>query len=165
VIYAVRKLVEADFTLAAINAQITALNTLYSLSVPALVSVDDGALVVLGEKPNAYFPALLHYVGTQPTNGEMASFGKRDIPDFPVIFAYHSRAGIANARRDCEVTLEALMPLLEGLVGKAFGSTQRQIVEVATPQMSVEMFETKDGTVARLGGVLRGSLVTRTQGV
>ncbi len=86
-IYAVRKLVEADFTVAAINAQIATLNTLYSLSVPNVASVNDGAQKVVGNMQDAAFPALLHYVGTQPTNGEMASFGKRDIPDFPVIFA------------------------------------------------------------------------------
>jgi len=166
VIYPIRKLIEADFTLSAINAQIAVLNTLYTLTVPNVVTVADGAETVVGGKPGAAFPLVLHYIGTQPTNGEMASFGKRDIPDFPVVFAYHTRASsLANARRDSEVTLEALLPILEGLSGKSFGATLRQVLNVESPVLSVEVFETKDNAVVRLGGVLRGSLYTRTQGV
>ena len=165
-IYAVRKLVEADFTVAAINAQIALLNTLYTLSVPSIVSVDDGAQVVLGGKPNAYFPAVLHYIGTNPTNGEPAEFGKRDTPDFPVVFAYHTRnASLALARQHSEVSVEALLPIFQGLRGKSFGSTLRQIVNIEQPVQSVEIFESSDNAVVRLGGVLRGTLYTRTQGL
>jgi hypothetical protein len=165
-IYPIRKLIEADFTVAAINAQITTLNTLYSTSVPAIASVMDGAVTVVGGQLAAAFPMIVHYVGTQPTNGEAASFGKRDVPDFPVIFAYHTRvAALASARRDSEISIEALVPLFEGLRGKAFGATLRQIVNVEDPVASIEVFETKDNAVVRVGGVLRGSLFTRTQGV
>lgn len=165
-IYPIRKLVEADFTLAAINAQIAALNTLYSLSVPSIVTVADGAKTVVGGQVNAWFPAILHYVGTQPTNGELASFGKRDIPDFPLIFAYHTRVqSLAAARDHSDVTIEALLPIVEGLRGKAFGATLRQIVNVEDPILSTEVFETKDNAVVRLGSVLRVSLFARTQGV
>lgn len=164
-IYPIRKLIETDFTVAAINAQIATLNTLYTLTVPNIVQVVDGAVTVVGGLPNAGFPLVAIYVGTNPTNGEAISFGKRDTPDFPVIFAYHTRtASLANARRDSEVTIEALLPLYEGLMGKSLVSS-RQIVNIGDPVQSVEVFETKDGAVVRLGGVLRGSLYTRTTGV
>jgi hypothetical protein len=164
-IYPVRKLIEADFTVAAINAQIALLNTLYSTSVPAIATVADGAVTVVGGQINAWFPAVLHYVGTEPTNGEATSFGKRDSPAFPVTFAYHTKvAALASARRDSEISIEALIPIFEGLRGKAFGATLRQIVNVEDPVASIEVFETKDNAVVRIGGVLRGSMFTRTQG-
>ena len=165
-IYPIRKLIEADFTIAAINAQITALNALYTLSVPPIVTVADGATVVVGAQVNAWFPAILHYVGTQPTNGEADSFGKRDFPAFPVAWAYHTRvSALASARQHSEISIEALFPIFMGLRGKAFGATLRQIVNVEDPVASIEVFETKDQAVVRIGGVLRGSLFTRTQGV
>lgn len=165
-IYALRKLVEADFTVAAINAQIALLNTRYTLSVPNVAAVLDGAVTVVGGLTANQFPCILHYIGTQPVNGEPASFGKRDVPDWPVIFAYHTRkATLADARIDSEVTLEALLPLYEGLMGKSFGSTLRQIVEIGPFSPTVEMFDTKEQAVVRIGGVLRGSVIGRTQGV
>jgi len=166
VIYALRKLVEADFTVAAINAQLAILNTLYTLTVPNIVTVADGAVTVVGGLLPAAFPLVLHYIGTQPVNGEPASFGKRDVPDWPLLFTYHTRRqDLALARRDSEVTLEALLPLYEGLMGKAFGATLRQIVEIGTFSPTIEVFDTKDQAVVRIGGVLRGSVIGRTQGV
>lgn len=165
-IYAVRKLVEADFTVSAINTQITALNTLYTLSVPSIVSVFDGAQKNIADLPDSAFPMVLHYVGTQPTNGEWASLGRRDFPDFPLIFAYHTRVqSLASARQHSEVSIEALYPIVEALRGKSFGATLRGILNVESPIASVEEFQGKDGAVIRLGGVLRTSLYTRTQGV
>lgn len=165
-LYPLRKLVEADLTVAAINAQLAALNTLYGVTVPSVVTVADGAVTVVGAAAAAAFPMLLHYIGTQPTNGEAVAFGRRDSPTVPVVFAYHTRqADLGLARRDSEITMEALAPIVEGLTGKSFGSTLRQILNVEELAASVEVFESKDNAVVRLGGVLRATLYGRTQGL
>lgn len=165
-IYPLRKLIEADFTVAAINTQLATLNTLYALTVPNVASVRDGAVTVVGQLAANQFPLVLHYIGTQPVNGEAANFGKRDFPEWPVIFAYHTRKqDLAEARRDCEVTIEALVPLYESLAGKVFGATLRQILEIGPFSPTVEVFESADQAVVRVGGVLRGTVLGRTQGV
>jgi hypothetical protein len=166
VIYGIRKIVETDLTVAAINAQLALLNTLYTLAVPNVVTVADGAVTNIGGMAANAFPAVLHYVGTQPSNGEPKAEGHRDIPDLPLILAVHSKQqDLALARRDCEVTLEALYPIVEGLRGRAFGSTLRQLVNVQTLSASIEEFVSKDGAVIRIGGVMRMNLFARTQGL
>lgn len=165
-LYALRKIVETDLTVSAINTQLGLLNTLYSLSVPNVVTVADGAVTNIAGLQTSAFPAVLHYLGTQPSNGEPKAEGHRDIPDLPLILAVHSRqADLALARRDCEVTLEALYPIVEGLRGKAFGSTLRQLINIELLSASIEEFTTKDGAAVRLGGVMRMNLFARTQGL
>jgi len=142
------------------------LETLYSLSVPDVVTVADGAITNVAGLQTAAFPLVLHYVGTQPSNGEPKAEGHRDIPDLPLILAVHVRdADLAVARRNAEVILEALYPIVEGLRGKAFGSTLRQLINVQLISASIEEFMSKDGAAVRLGGVMRMNLFARTQGL
>lgn len=165
-IYALRKIVETDLTVAAINAQLALLNTLYSLSVPNVVTVADGAVTNISQLAANAFPAVLHYVGTQPSNGEPKAEGHRDIPDLPLILAVHVKdAALATQRTNAEVLLEALYPIVEGLRGKAFGATLRQLINVQMLSASVEEFLSKDGAVIKLGGVMRMNLFARTQGL
>lgn len=165
-IYALRRIVETDLTVSAINTQLGLLNTLYSLSVPNVVTVADGAVTNVAGLQTSAFPAVLHYVGTQPSNGEPKAEGHRDIPDLPLIIAVHTKqADLAVQRRDCEVTLEALYPIIEGLRGKAFGSTLRQLINVTLLSASVEELLSKDGAPVRLCGVMRMNLFARTQGL
>lgn len=165
-IYALRKIVEADLTVGAVNAQLALLNTLYSLAVPSVATIADGAITSIGGLAANQFPAVLHYVGTQPSNGEPKAEGHRDIPDLPLILAVHVKdADLAVARQNAEVLLEALYPIVEGLRGKAFGATLRQLVNVELISASIEEFLSKDGTAIRLGGVMRMNLFARTQGL
>src|SRR6185295_14545352 len=100
-IYALRKIVETDLTVAAINAQVALLNTLYSLSVPNVVTVADGAITNIAGLQTSALPAVLHYVGTQPSNGEPKAEGHRDIPDLPLVLAVHVKdADLAVQRRN-----------------------------------------------------------------
>lgn len=165
-IYALRKIVETDLTVSAINTQLGLLNTLYTLSVPNVVTVADGAVTNISQLAANAFPAVLHYVATQPSNGEPKAEGHRDIPDMPLILAVHSKqTDLALQRRDCEVHLEALYPIVEGLRGKTFGSTLRQLINLQLISASIEEFLSKDGAVVRLGGVMRMNLFARTQGL
>lgn len=162
-IYAVRKLVEADLTVAAINAQIASLNTLYTLTVPTVAVVADGAVVEPSQL--SAVPGILLYVGLQPAVGETVRFGKRDFQAVGFSAAYHTKqTNLALARRDIEVTLEALFPLLEGLQGKSFGGTNRGIVTAEEFRQSVGVYD-MGGAVVRVGGVLECTLWARTQGV
>lgn len=165
-IYAARKLVEQVFTTAAINAQIAALNTVYGLvggnAVPNVAAVADGAQVEPSELTS--LPAVLHYVGTTPAPGETVRFGKRDFPSMPLALAYHTKAQTkALARIHSDITLEALLPVLESLQGMQFGSTLRQIVMVEDPTLTFTEFEL-DGVGIRFGGTLTCALWARTQG-
>lgn len=161
-IYAARKLVEQVITVAAVNAQIAALNTVYSVTVPNVAAVLDGAQV--DPKELATLPAILHYVGTTPSLGETVRFEKRDIPRLPLALAYHTNAKTrALCRLHTDVTLEALLPLLEALQGQQYGSTLRQIVTVEDPALSYTEFEL-EGVGIRFGGTLTCAVWARTQG-
>lgn len=163
-IHAARTLLTNAVTVAAVNAQIDALNTLYGTTVPHIALVADG-ITKSPEHLKAQYPAILHYVGLDPETGETARFGKRDMPEIPIVLAYHDDdADLDDGREAIDITLEALLPVLEGLQGQELGSTGRQIVMVENIRLAVGKYD-RDAAAIRVGGTLSATLFGRTQGV
>jgi hypothetical protein len=168
-LYPARKLVEQELTLVAVNAKIDLLETAYTLSgataVPAVASITDGR--VTDPAGITSYPALVHIVGaTGDAEAPAAAFGVRDARAVPVVLLYLTRqADLAAGVRDTEVTLEALVPIIEGLAGKSWGATLHQIIKVDSLAQQVEAFRSESAATVRLGGKLRFTMWLRTAGV
>lgn len=162
-LYATRKLVEATLTVSAINTQIDTLNTTLSESAPHVGQLADGAVYSPDEMTS--FPAVLLYAGVlDPAATEVARTGKRDVYDYPLAISVHQRChDLANAHRDVEVILEAILPVLETLRGQAH-LTNWGIREVLSPRLEVVPF-LHEGKTIRLDGILRCTLLVRRTGV
>jgi hypothetical protein len=160
-LYAARKLIEQAFTLSAVNTQITALNTAFSVSATALGDVMNGHREA--PKDGDTFPLLVHFVGKDSAAVLLREFGKRDT-QIPVRLMYLSRhATIASAEMDIEIALEAMQPILETLPGLQWGSTGRYCINVLGPVVEFNTYKITD-EVVRHGGEMRFTMLMRTEG-
>jgi hypothetical protein len=159
-----QQLIVQEFTVSAVNTKLSALNTVYSTSVPNLAAVHDGRVTDPLGAPS--YPALFHFVGANArAEGDAAAFGVRDLRTIPVVLLYVTRqADLGNAGRDIGITLEALVPIAEGLAGKAFGATNRAIIKIDTLAAQLESLKGENATL-RVAGALSFTLWMRTQGV
>jgi len=161
-ILSARKLIEQVFTTAAVNAQITAINTALSVTGSALAAVQNGWQNA--PKDGSSFPCLTYWVGDGPVSAEIKRMGKRDV-GVAVRLLYLSRhATIAESEEDIEVALEAMLTLVETLHGLQYGATGRYVVDER--DMAVEFMNySLGGEVVRHGGELRFTLLMRTEGL
>lgn len=162
-LYPARKLIEQEFAVALVNAQIALLNTRYTLSVPDVAVLYDGT--ERAPDKAASYPALFHLIGADTEGAqELKAFGRRDA-DIPIALLYVThQSSLATSRQHCDVTLEALNAIVEGLAGKQWGTTSRSCYDVANPsaQLGLEM---ADGAVIRHGAALRFTMRMRAEGV
>lgn len=157
----IRRMLVAAITPTTVNAQIAALNTVYGSAAPNIVAVVDGC--VASPEHLTDLPAVLHYVGLDPETGETVRFGKRDA-QIPIVLAYHDNgAELATVRDAIDVTLEALIPLVQGLQGTELGSTGRQVMQVEELRLAVGRYD-RDAAAVRIGGTLSAVLTSRVQG-
>jgi hypothetical protein len=162
-LYAARKLIEQTFTLTAVNAAIDTLNTALSESAAHLAQVADGAFTAPDDL--TVFPGLLLYVGViDPAQTEVPVTGKRDFPAFPVALGVHTRVGdLATARRDLDIALEALLPLIDSLRGQEY-LTNWGIIDVHAPALHVVPY-VHEGATIRLDGIARFTMTVRRTGL
>jgi hypothetical protein len=164
-LYAARKKIEAVFTVAAVNTQIDALNTLYSSSVAHIASVSSSVQSEMGNLPAASFPALLYHVAAAaPVPGEIKSQGKRDDQVNVVLTYLGKEAALANAEDAADIVAEALRPIIETLDGLQYLSTRRYVVEVMDLTSEIARFDV-GGSVIRIGSRVKFTLLMRTEGL
>lgn len=161
-ILAARELIEAAFTVSAVNTQITAVNTAYGVTGTALAAVQDGWLNA--PKDGSSYPLLTYWVGDGTMRSEMKRQGKRDTAIAVKMLVLSRHATLAESEEDIEVTLEALQTVLETLRGQQYGSTRRYCVETLDPAMAFVEFNL-GGEVMRHGGELTFTMLMRTEGV
>lgn len=158
-----RKVIESVFTKAAINAEIDLLNTAFTETADHIDAVYDG-LFTNAEQLTAW-PAVMYHVGAiDPVVTEVPRTGKRDAPGFPVALSVHDRVGsLASSRRNLEVTLEALLPLIDSLRSQTY-KTNWGILNVDAPAIEIMPY-VQDGSVIRLDGIARFTMLVRRTGL
>jgi len=161
-LYAARKLLEQQCTVAAFNAARATVDAALAVSTTALAAVVNGQ--VDAPQDAASFPALVIEVGTGAgAGGEMLFQGKRDYR-VPVRLTYVSRhATLATGLTDVEVAVEVLADLLETVVGLQWAATGRRCVEVLDPTAEYVKYQV-GGEAVRVGGELRCTLLMRREG-
>jgi hypothetical protein len=162
-LYAARKLVESTVTVATINAQVDLLNTAYTAAAAHVGQVADGAYTAPDDLTT--FPGVLYYVAVlDPAATEVPRTGKRDFPSLPVAFGVHTRAAtLADAHRDMDIVLEALLPLIDSLRGQSY-LTNWGILDVTAPTLHVQPY-VQEGAVIRLDGIARCTMLVRRTGL
>lgn len=161
-ILSARALVASAFTTTAINAQIAALNTLFSTAAADCQVVQDGWLASPADA--GAFPSLTYIVGGAGNPSEMKRFGKRDtLVDLRCIYVSRAMA-LDDSIDDVLVAMEGMPAILETLTGLQHGSTKRYIVDVRDPRIEIQPMSI-GGEPVRHGGELRCSLYMRTEGL
>lgn len=161
-ILAARKLIEQVFTVNAINAQITAINTALGVTGTAVAAVQNGWQKT--PQASSSFPSVTYWVGDGPVNAEIKRMGKRDVGVAVRLLYLNHQTSLAESEEDIEVALEAMISLVETLHGLQYAATSRYIVD--EQQMAVEfMSYSIGGEAMRHGGELRFTLVMRTEGL
>lgn len=159
-LYAAEQLILSNYTVALVNAQITALNTALGVAATA-VAVRSNWLLRAGREAEG-FPALLYGVGIDPARSELPRFGKRDtlVPVRLAIVSRHTEP--TDGRVDVQVGIEALCTIMDGLPGQQHAATKRFCVEVLDPVVEFVPFKL-DEQVIRQGGELRFAMLMRTE--
>lgn len=166
--HAAEQILKAEFTLAAVNAQIDALNVIYGYTatakeVPHLKGIYTDDLIAPDMILNT--PALAVMVGVAPaTTPQVKHHGYRRI-DVPVLLAYAGDSSVADkARRDVGVTLEAALAITELLHGKSLGATNRAIQMVKDFSFDYTRL-TIEGSPVAYSGSLQFTLDCVTRGL
>lgn len=162
--YAARKLVEAAFTVAAVNAQIDALNTIYGTSIAHIATVKSGMEVEPSNLQPTDFPTLLTMASAKPGEGEIKSQGKRD-DHVSVDLTYLGHEPLlATAQDTADILAEAFRPIIETLDSAQYASSHRYCVQCLGLMADVARFDT-GGTVYRIGARVKFTMLMRTEGL
>lgn len=160
-LYAAEKMIEAAFSVSAVNTQITALNTAFSITATALAVRVNG--LVRAPKDAGDFPALVYFVGQDPAPWRLREFGKRDTV-VPVRLLYISRhTTMESAKTDIQIALEAMQPIIETLPSTQYGSTLRYSCDIHDPVAEFVTYKVSE-EVIRHGGEHRFTMLMRTEG-
>lgn len=162
-LYSADQLIQSLFSVALVNAQITALNTAFSVQATAVAALMDG-LIEAPQEEDTQFPLLVRYVGEGGGRSELSFAGKRDT-QLPVRLLLLSRhTALASAALDLRIGAEALQAVLETLPGQQFGSTRRFCANVLDPAVEFVGYRIKENVI-RQGVELRFTMLMRTEGV
>lgn len=161
---AARKLVESAFTLSALNAQVDALNAIYTLTVPHLASVKSSVEIEPSNLQPADFPTFLTHVATIAGAGEIRSQGKRDDHISAELTFLGREAALTDAEQDADVLAEATRAIIETLDSAQYGATRRYCVQVTDLTVDVARYAVA-GAVVRIGCHAKFTMLMRTEGL
>jgi len=140
-------------TLATVNAKVTALNSLYAAqpgyaAVPAVATIADGQ--VYGPlDTQVVAPALLYIIGAGEGPLGLKANQRSDLSTRYEILYISQQDTFANAKRDSQVMIEAMLFVLETIEGFSLGtSPDRGVVLILDPTVELVSIDATVGTTA-----------------